>query len=184
MSEKVSELESWSRLVETREQAHEAAKIAYRAAWQMVDNGTRCMMIVREFEDAISVRQRGFFHAAVLPQIAEQVVVGGSRFATKVWKEHLKDILLPDVWEMRHALVFDRKTKTLRKAKRATPHKRPKSTEDLGVKRYSEFIDCCIAHASTEWGVEFLFFAEEREAVRYTPPKRKAKQEEAEHVAA
>ena len=61
---------------------------------------------------------------------------------------------------------------------RATPSKVRISTEDLGIKAYSLYIDRVIADAVMEWGVEFRFIAEEREAVKYKPARAKAKQEE------
>ncbi len=51
--------------------------------------------------------------------------------------------------------------------------KRRKSTEALSIKGYSDFLDRCIAHATTEWNVQFRFLAEERDAVRYVAPARK-----------
>ncbi len=44
------------------------------------------------------------------------------------------------------------------------------STEELGVKAYSQLIDEAIAMATTQWGVEFRFLIGERDAVRYPPP--------------
>ena len=173
-----------SRRVATREEAHQAARDAYATAWQIIANGGECTVRVVESEEDISTKQRGFFHAAVLPQIAEQVVVDGTRYVAAVWKHHLRSLYLPDTWESRHALVVDKATGTLRKAKRATPHRVRKSTEELGVKSYSRFIDECIAHAAAEWGVQFIFRAEEREGARYVAPVRKAKQQQQEEATA
>ena len=52
------------------------------------------------------------------------------------------------------------------------------STEDLGVKAYSEYIDKVIAHAATEFGVEFDLDEQERDGVRYRPATRKRQVEE------
>lgn len=170
-------LPSWSQHVTTRESAHAAAGLAYRAAWELVANGSTCVISVTEGEEEKSIKQRGFLHAAVLPQISEQVVVEGVRYTVDVWKEHLKDLFLPDTWEMRRSLIRDKQTGKLRNAKKATPHRVRKHTEDLGIKRYSQFIDACIAHAASEWGVQFRFRAEDREAARYVAPVRKRAEE-------
>lgn len=130
-------------------------------------------------ERDITAKQRGFLHAAVLPQIAEQVrMPDGTRYVAHVWKEHLKDLFIADKWDMvRLPFVKDRKTGAWKPSKKKAPVKRRKSTEDLSIKGYSLFIDQCIAHATTEWGVVFRFDADERESVRYVKPARVAKKE-------
>lgn len=122
-----------------------------------------------EAQDDITTKQRGFLHAAVFPQIAEQVRVNGERFTAEIWKEYFRRLFLPDIFVMRK----------LPGAKRKTPLRVRVSTEDLSAKQYSEHIDRVIAHAVTEHGVEFHFNADEREAVRWKRPMRKAKQPEA-----
>lgn len=136
---------------------------------------TRTLRIVvgQDFEDK-TVKQRGFLHAAVFPQIAEQVVVDGRQFAAKVWKEHYREKFLGSRWESIH----------MPGKKRATPRKVRVSTEDLSIKQYSEYIDRVIADAVTEFGVEFVFDQQEREAVRWKRKPRKAKVEQEEAVPA
>jgi hypothetical protein len=124
-----------------------------------------------EDNEDVTTKQRGFLHAAVLPQIAEQAVVAGERFSAETWKEHYRRMFLPDRWVMRK----------LPGHKRATPQRKRVSTEDLGVRGYSEHIDRVIADAVTVHGVAFVFDTDEREAVRYRAPARKPrKQPEAE----
>ena len=123
-----------------------------------------------EDTEDITTKQRGFLHAAVFPQIAEQVVLDGERFAPETWKEHYRRKFLPDRFVVRK----------LPGKKRATPQRVRVSTEDLSVKQYSEHIDKVIADAVTEFGVAFQFNHEEREAVRYRRPSRKRRQPEAE----
>ena len=147
----------------TKEQAHAGVMQAYAHAQALLANGERVVITAAPLVESISTRQRGFFHAAVLPQISEQVRIGGERYTADIWKEHLRRLFLPDTWEMRK----------LPGANRATPVRVRSSTERLGVKGYSEHIDKVIAHAVTEWGVEFRFDASEREAVRYVAPRRK-----------
>lgn len=168
--------ESLSILVRDREAAHAAANRAYQHAQALLADGKRVRITAGEDEEDLSIRQRGFLHAAVLPQIAEQVVVGGIRYTPQTWKEHLKDLFLPAKWDMvRLPFVQDRKTGEWKPSRKKVPVKRRKSTEELSIKGYSDFIDKCIAHAASEWGVVFHFIAEERDAVRYVAPTRKRK---------
>lgn len=161
----------------TRESAHQAATDGYMQARLLIDQGKRVRFELAEAEDELTVKQRGFLHAAVLPQIAEQVrMPDGTRYVAAIWKEHLKDLFIPDKWDMvRLPFVRDKKTGEWKASKKKVPVKRRKSTEALSIKGYSDFIDKCIAHATVEWGVVFRFIAEEREAVRYVPPPRKSK---------
>lgn len=159
----------------TRELAHAAAKAAYEHAQTLIALDKRVRIQVSEAEDELTIKQRGFLHAAVLPQIAEQVrFPDGTRYAPAIWKEHLKDLFIPDKWDMvRLPFVKDRKTGLWKPSTKKVPVKRRKSTEGLSVKGYSDFIDKCIAYATTEWGVHFVFVAEEREAVRWVAQPRK-----------
>lgn len=157
------------RIATTREQWRTGCAALYRAGEALIEAGLAAVGTVDEWEDDISARQRGFLHAAVLPQIAEQARVGekGERFVAKIWKEFYRQKFLGSRWEM----------VKLPGQKRATPRKVRISTEDMGVKAYSEFIDKVIADAATELGVVFVFRGEEREAVRYRAPQRKASRE-------
>jgi hypothetical protein len=160
-------------VVRTKEEAHLAARQVYALAQSIIENGNTATIRAGEDQDPISIKQRGFLHAAVFPQIAEQVTVDGVRYTAEVWKQHLKNLFLPDTWEMRRALVWDAKTGKLRAAKKATPHRIKRSTEELGIKAYSKFIDDCIDHAALNWSVVFVFKPSEREAVRYAAKPRK-----------
>lgn len=143
-----------------------------------VEGPGRLRIVVGYDREDKSTKQRAFLHAAVFPQIAEQVLPEGVSFHAKVWKEHYRALYLGDRWVLRKALVVDKATGKLRPAKRATPHRERVSTERLSVKQYSEHIDKVIAHAVTEYGVQFHFIHEEREAVRYVAPPRKKRQEQ------
>ena len=161
----------------TRMYEHAKARVA--ASPDKVDHDTGELaprtwrFIFGEDTDDVTVKQRGFLHAAVFPQIAEQVSVGGVRYTAEIWKEHMRRLFLPDRFVMRR----------LPGHKRATPQRVRVSTEDLTVKQYSEHIDKVIAHATTELGVTFHFQADEREAVRYRRPARKQPKQAAEAAA-
>jgi hypothetical protein len=164
----------------TPEAAHAAILAANVQAKTLVRMERRVKITVEEAEDELSVKQRGFLHAAVLPQIAEQVrMPDGTRYVAAIWKEHLKDLFIADKWDMvRLPFVKDRKTGQWKPSTKKVPVKRRKSTEGLSIKGYSDFIDKCIAHATVEWGVHFVFITEERDAVRWVAQPRKVKPRE------
>jgi hypothetical protein len=161
------------RRADSREEFRHQMTALYNAGTKAIASGKTVKMILAEQENDISARQRGFLHAAVLPQIAEQVSVNGVKYTAKVWKEFFKDLFIQDKFVMhRPPFVRDRKTGELRPSKRPVPMKLPKSTENFGIKGYSDFIDKVIAHAATEFGVVFVFDEDEREAVRWKRPAR------------
>ncbi len=166
-------------IVRTREEAHQAATFAYSLAQALIRDEKPVRFRVSEDQDDITTRQRGFLHAAVFPQIAEQYVFpDGTRFVADVWKEHFRKRFLPDKWVMEFAIRWDAATGRMVKAKRKTPHRIRVSTEDLGIKAYSEHIDKVIDTAVAELGVVFEFRPNEREGVRYVAKPRKAKARE------
>lgn len=163
------------RIAATQEKWRHDATAIFRAGQALIDAGLTVEATVGEFEDPLTLRQLRFIHGPILQQISEQVVVNGVRFTRDVWKQHLKDLFIPDRWEMVKApFVRDAKTGQWRPAKRKVPRKVEKSLKSLTGQARSDFIDQVLAHAATEWGVEFVFVFEEREAVRYQPPRRKA----------
>lgn len=166
----------------TPEQWRAGMTAVFKAGEAMLADGKRPHVTLDEEEDSLTLRQLRFIHGPILQQISEQVVVNGVRFARDVWKQHLKDLFIPDRWEMVKApFVRDAKTGHWRPSKRKVPRKVEKSLKSLTGRARSDFIDQVLAHAATEWGVEFVFVFEEREAVRYRPPQRaKAKQREPE----
>lgn len=168
------------RICGTREQAHAAVKDCYAYAQAMISIGKRVKLSIDEAHDPISLKQRRFLHGPVLTQIAEQVrLPDGTRYVASIWKEFFRALFLEakPVYEMRRLPKWDALTGELVQQKRATPHRVRQSTEDLSIKGYSEYIDRVLAHAATEFGVEFRFDLDEREAVRYRPPVRRVKQE-------
>ena len=162
-------------LATTKEGAHAAAMNGYRFAQTLLMNGQHVRFTVAEAQDDITVKQRGFLHAAVLPQISEQVRVEGERYVMAIWKEFFRKMFLPDRWVSKKVPRWDAALGRLVQPKRATPHRERVSTESLGIKAYAEYIDKVIAHAATEFGVVFVFDEQEREAVRYRAPVRKAR---------
>lgn len=143
-----------TRVITTREEAHEAITRAYVVAKTLLMDGRRVRISVGEDNDPISIKQRCFLHGPVLTQISEQVRVEGQRYTIEVWKTYFK------------RLILERKPKyemvKMPGAKRATPRRVWHSTEKLSIKQYSQFIDEVIAHAVNEWSVSFHFLVGER----------------------
>ncbi len=99
----------------------------------------------RTHEDAKTDRQRKYYHGIVLKSIADQARPNGQSFPLPVWKEHFRA----------EYLGF----KTLTTINPLTGKKSRRrvriSTEDLGVRAYSQLIDRVSAFAATELGVTF-----------------------------
>lgn len=98
---------------------------------------------VRLLDDDVTDKQRGYLHAGVLTQIAQEAVVNGERFPMEVWKE----------WYRSQFLGFKVVTSIDPFTGRKVRRRHRISTEDLGVKGMAEYIDRVIAHASTELGL-------------------------------
>jgi hypothetical protein len=150
-------LDVLERVVTTKEAAHQAVTLAYQHAQMLLANGERVRITCGEDQDTIGLKQRRFLHGPVLNQISEQVVVNGERFVMAMWKEYFRKRFLGSRYMMQK----------LPGQKRATPIKERVSTEHLGDRAYSNYIDQVIDTAVVEFGVEFVFKDIEREEVRY-----------------
>lgn len=159
--------ETYVTVIMTDEGLNQKFRAGYNHALAMLRNGEAVELKVAPAESPISIKQRGFLHAAVLPQVAEQVCLGPNRerYTTDVWKTYFHKRFIPDRWVM----------KKLPGAKRATPHRERVSSEQLGVRRYSLWIDQIIDTAIAEFGVQFVFEGDEREQVRYRGPTKKGR---------
>lgn len=159
----------------TPEQWRAGMTAVFKAGEAMLADGKRPHVTLDEEADSLTLRQLRFLHGPVFGQIAEQAVVNGRRFDKDTWKRYLKEQFIPDEFEMVWLpFVVDKVTGELRPAKRKVPRKKEKSLLDLKNQARSDFIDQVLAYAATDLGVEFVFIFDEREAVRYQPPKRKA----------
>jgi hypothetical protein len=169
------------RTASTPEEWHAAITAVYQAGKAMFDDDKRPHVELTAEGDTLTLRQLRFIHGPILKQISEQVAVEGVRYTKEVWKRHLKELFIPDRFVMVQApFVRDARTGHWRPSKRKVPRKVEKSLTQLTGRARSDFIDQVLAHAATEWGVEFVFTFDEREAVRYRPPLRKAQKATAE----
>jgi hypothetical protein len=118
---------------------------AYNYAQMLAADGRRVHVVVKEWEEDKSIKQRGYYHGVVLTEISQQVRVQGERYTLAIWKEYFRAMFLGDKWEL----------VTVPGVKRKKRRKVRVSSEDLGIKGYSKLIEQVTAHAATEWGVHF-----------------------------
>lgn len=97
-------------------------------------------------EDCKTDKQRKFLHGYILMTIANQAAPNGVKFPMQVWKEHFRSEFLG------FKTVTTKNPLTGKKVRR----RMRVSTEDLGVKGYSEYIDRVAAFAATDLAVEFV----------------------------
>ena len=107
--------------------------------------GHRLHVEVRLHEDAKTDRQRAYYHGVVLKTIAQQAKPNGAQYPLAVWKEHFRAEYLGS------KTVTSKNPLTGKKVRRRVRV----STEDLGVKGYSQLIERVSAFAATELGVSF-----------------------------
>ena len=177
--------ETFARIVRTREEAHAAARTVYAIAQDLMADDRPVRITCGEDEEPISVKQRAFLHAAVFPQIEAQYQhPDGTHSDRRAWKEYFRARFLGDRWVSKRVPRWDAAAGRMVLPKRKTPHRERVSTEDLSIKQYSAYIDTVIDTATLELGVQFVFLAEEREAVRYHPPARKSRAAQPEAVPA
>ena len=117
------------------------------APWckQQWQSGRSLEVEVRLHEDAKTDRQRRYYHGVVLKTIAQQAKPNGQQYPLAVWKEHFRAEYLGS------KTVTSKNPLTGKKVRRRVRV----STEDLGVKGYSQLIERVSAFAATELGVSF-----------------------------
>lgn len=111
---------------------------------EQLKSGRRLVVEARLYEDAKTDRQRRYYHGVVLKTIAQQARgAGGKVFPVAVWKEYFRQQYLG------HKTVSTISPITGKKSRR----RQRISTEDLGVRGYSDLIDRVTAFAAAELGV-------------------------------
>ena len=113
----------------------------------------------RTHEDAKTDRQRAYYHGVVLKTIAQQAQPNGQHYPLAVWKEHFRAEYLG------YKTVTTKNPITGKKVRRRVRV----STEDLGVKGYSQLIDQVSAFAATELGVTFPATFQQWEGMQVDP---------------
>jgi hypothetical protein len=102
-------------------------------------------MTITSYEEALTNRQRKYYHGVILVTIANQVNVEGRKYPLEVWKQHYRQKFLGD----KVVEVIDVMTGATRRELQRV------SSESLSVKGYNELIEKVTADAITEFGVVF-----------------------------
>lgn len=126
-------------------QAHKAFGEAWKQAKNLLMAGRKQVLTIVDFEDALTTKQRGFYHGYILTQIANQASIDGRKYPMHVWKEHFRATYLGD------EIVSEINPLTGVETKRAVRI----SSESLGVKKYNILIEQVTAFAVTELNVKF-----------------------------
>lgn len=126
-------------------QAHKALQTVWHKAKAELMAGNKQMLTLQSFEEAMTDKQRYYYHGYVLTTIAQQAVIDGRKYSMKVFKEHYREKFLGDRVEE----VTDIKTGATRRELQRI------STESLSVKKYNILIEQVTADAATEFGVVF-----------------------------
>ena len=121
--------------------------------------GHRLHVEVRLHEDAKTDRQRAYYHGVVLKTIAQQAKPNGQQYPLAVWKEHFRKEYLGFKTVTTKNPLTGKKSRTRQRV----------STEDLGVKGYSQLIDRVRAFAATELGVTFPASFQQWEGMQVDP---------------
>ena len=140
-----------------------AAHAAITRIWPNIKGellaGNRHVIEVRPYEDKLSDSQRRYYHGYILEEIARQARINGRAYPMPVWKEHFRAEYLS------HKTVTSKNPLTGKKVRRRVRV----STEDLGVKGYSQLIDRVSAFAATELGVTFPASFDQWERMQVDP---------------
>lgn len=122
---------------------------AFGEVWKQVKNmlmaGRKQVLTITDFDDALTTKQRGYYHGYILTTIAKQTNVDGRNYPMHVWKEHFRATYLGD------EIVSEINPITGIETKRAVRI----SSEKLGVKGYNQLIEQVTAFAVTELNVIF-----------------------------
>lgn len=122
--------------------AWQAFKTIVRAnAKAFNDAGKPLRIILTSSEKKRTLEQNAFLWGFLLRQIAEQIWVEGRQYSDEVWHIHLAEMFaekieipLPD----------------------GTIHIRRKSTSEMSVSEFSDYLNKIEAYAATELGVRFV----------------------------
>ena len=105
----------------------------------------RLSVVIQPEEDAKTVQQGRFYWGVVLKEISEQAVIGGQKYSAEAWHELFKRQFLP------------RRKKLVRVAGKARPVVSTTigSTQGIGIRKMSAFIEAVLAFGSVDLGVVF-----------------------------
>lgn len=138
-------MDSLVRIAATREEAHRAAREAYAMAGPLIDDGKRVRFHVEPHEPDRTLQQNRFYWGPCLRDISQQAMLNGSKWAPEAWHELFRRLFLG--YEIKRSKVAGRK--------RPIVIRRLRSTKDLKVLAFSQYLNELQAFAATEYGVRF-----------------------------
>lgn len=150
----------------TREALHDAVSHGYGYGKTLLADGKTVLVRVAEHDNDRTLAQNRLYWGPLLGQIAKQAKSNGSYWTEDAWHEAFKRLFLG--YRIQKVKVAGRK--------RPTVIRSLWSTRDLGVKRFSDYIDRIEAFAVTDLGVEFVFNPIERDEARHQPARRQRKE--------
>lgn len=109
-------------------------------AQAFIDRGEPLRIVVTSEEQKRTAEQNRFYFGPVLRQIAEQAWVDGHQFSTEAWHEYLAEKFCPRV-----EFVLPK----------GEVRSRRKSTSEMTVKEFADYVTVVQAHAANEMGIEF-----------------------------
>lgn len=129
----------------TPEQARDVL-VKHTLPWvgEQLKQGRELVAEFRLLDDDITQKQRGYFHAVILEEFHLYARPNGEQFPREVWKRFLKEKFLG----FKVVTSIDPMTGKKRRLRHRV------STESLGIRRYAQFCDECIAFAATDCGFE------------------------------
>lgn len=133
-------------IVNSRKALHVAVQQGYELTKRFAEEGRAVLVEIRE-ADEITVRQRGFYHAYILPTIAQHGRIGGRAYSFETWKEFFRSTYL-GTREVCYEVPGEEE-KVVRTER--------VSTEDIGVRRYAQLITKVMAYAAGELGIEWQY---------------------------
>jgi hypothetical protein len=111
---------------------------------EQLKQGRELVVEARLLDDDITEKQRAFFHAVVLEEFHLYARTNGVQYPREIWKAYLKERFLG----FKVVTSVDPTTGKTRRLRHRV------STESLGIRRYAQFVDECIAFAATDCGFE------------------------------
>ena len=132
-------------VVTDRARAHRVLNDAYRMAQALMADGRRVRIRVGEYEVDRTLAQNRYYWGVVLPTISQQARIEGQRWVADAWHELMRRQFLGV--EVKRVTVAGRRKKLV--------NRRLRSTSDLKVRAFGNYLDQVQAFASSDLGVMF-----------------------------
>ena len=133
------------RIVANREDAHRVMTAGYGLAKQLLLAGKPVHIKVEPHEEDRTLRQNAFYWGCVLPAVSSQAMIDGQRWTVDAWHELFRRQFLG--YEVKRVTVAGRKKKLV--------IRRLRSTKDLKIRAFGDYLDKLQAFAVTDLGVRF-----------------------------